>query len=114
LTTGLLTGVRFIKDNRLLPRGFDKATAEKDIAVVGAASQDPDFGAGGDRVRYSIDVAGGDEPLQIDVELRYQPIGFRWAKSLELYDATKHTGSSATTTQCMASAAVRGVKHDEP
>ena len=27
VTTGLLTGVRFIKDNRLLPHGFDKQTA---------------------------------------------------------------------------------------
>src|SRR5882724_5174106 len=35
VTTGLLHAVGYLKDNRLLPTGFDKATAGKDIAVVG-------------------------------------------------------------------------------
>jgi hypothetical protein len=34
VTTGLLTAVDYLKDNRL-PRGFDKQTAERDIAVRG-------------------------------------------------------------------------------
>ena len=42
-TTGLLTAVRYLKDNRLVPRGFDKSTADPWIAVVGAAAQDADF-----------------------------------------------------------------------
>ena len=29
-TTGLLSAVRYLKDNRLLPRGFDKAGASPD------------------------------------------------------------------------------------
>ena len=41
VTTGLLRGTEYIKDNRLLPRGFNKATAMPDIAVRGAAQQDP-------------------------------------------------------------------------
>ena len=35
-TTGLLHGVRYIKNNRMLPAGFDKATEEVDVAVHGA------------------------------------------------------------------------------
>jgi hypothetical protein len=86
-TTGLLNGVGYLKDNRLLPRGFDKTTAEPDIHVVGGAAEDGDFTGGGDRVRYSIDAASGDGPFQIDVELRFQPIGYRWAQNLKPYDA---------------------------
>lgn len=35
-------GVRYIKDNRLLPRGFRKSSAPRDIAVVGHAADDAD------------------------------------------------------------------------
>ena len=87
VTTGLLKGTRFVKDNRLLPRGFDKTTAAADIAVRGEAASDEDFGADGDRVRYLVDVSGTAGPLQVTVELRYQPIGFRWARNLAPYDA---------------------------
>ena len=89
VTTGLLKGVRFLKDNRLLPRGFDKATAAPEIAVQGDATRDKDFADGGDRVRYVVDVAGVAGPLTVEVALRFQPIGFRWAKSLGSYDATE-------------------------
>jgi hypothetical protein len=85
-TTGLLTAVRYLKDNRLLPRGFDKRTAALEIGVVGTAADDPDFGGAGDRVRYRVPVTG-DGAFRVDVELRYQPIAFRWARNLEGYDA---------------------------
>ncbi|HVQ16600.1 MAG TPA: hypothetical protein VMS40_23520, partial [Vicinamibacterales bacterium] len=85
-TTGLLTATRYLKDNRLLPRGFEKSTAPAEIAVYGTASSDADFAASGDRVRYAVDVSG-DGPYSVEVELRYQSIGFRWAHNLEGYDA---------------------------
>jgi len=87
VTTGLLTAVTYLKDNRLLPRGFDKATASKDVAVRGQASADADFVAGGDRLRYSVDVAGAAGPFTVQVELKYQTIGFRWARNLASYKA---------------------------
>lgn len=89
LTTGLLFGVRYVKDNRLLPRGFDKATAEEDVAVHGRAVEDPDFRGGGDGIRYLVDVDGSSGPLSVIAELRYQPIAYRWAHNLAAYEVTE-------------------------
>jgi hypothetical protein len=89
MTTGLLTAVRFIKDNRLLPRGFDKRTAKPDIAVIGEAAGDADFDGGQDRVRYDVDLGSSEGPFGIDVELRFQPISFRWAENLKPYDSAE-------------------------
>jgi hypothetical protein len=85
-TTGLHTAVRYLKDNRLLPRGFDKATADPVIGVFGTAADDPDFSDAGDRVRYRLDLSGA-EPYTVTVDLLYQSIGYRWAHNLEGYDA---------------------------
>ena len=87
VTTGLLSAVGYLKDNRLLPRGFDKKTAEPDIAVHGTALEDADFSGGGDRVRYSAAVGDAPGPFTIEVELLYQPIGYRWANNLKPYGA---------------------------
>jgi hypothetical protein len=85
-TTGLLTATQYLKDNRLLPRGFDKTTAAAEIGVYGGARNDADFAGGGDRVRYRIPVSATGR-LTIDVELQYQTIAYRWAQNLERYDA---------------------------
>lgn len=85
VTTGLLTAVTYAKDNRLLPRGFDKDTVPEDVAVHGAAQGDADFTGGGDRVVYRVDVASSDGPFRVEAELRFQPIGYRWAHNLEPY-----------------------------
>jgi hypothetical protein len=87
ITTGLLKATGYVKDNRLLPRGFDKASAPRDVAVHGAAVGDRDFSAGGDRVRYVIDTAAARPPFTVDVELNFQPIAYRWAQNLKRYDA---------------------------
>jgi len=86
VTTGLLKGVGYLKDNRLLPDGFDKQTADHDIAVVGDAFQDPAFTAGTDRIRYSAPLGAASGPFTIEAELWYQPIGFRWANNLKPYN----------------------------
>ena len=87
VTTGLIKAVRYIKDTRLLPRGFDKASAHNDIAVQGPARQDPDFVAGGDVVSYQVPVDPAQGPFTVSAELWYQPIGFRWARNLGLVNA---------------------------
>jgi hypothetical protein len=88
VTTGLLTAVRYVKDNRLLPHGFQKHTADKDIAVLGDAAGDADFTDAGDRVRYSVPVSGPG-PYEVEAELLYQPIGYRWANNLKKYGAAE-------------------------
>jgi hypothetical protein len=86
VTTGLAAAVGYLKDNRLLPSGFQKQSANKDIAVVGDAADDPNFTDAGDSIHYSVDLAGAQGPFQIEAELWYQPIGFRWAHNLAAYD----------------------------
>lgn len=88
VTTGLLNAIGYLKDNRLLPSGFDKATADKNIAVVGSAHDDPGFTGGSASIRYSIK-AQSSGPWQVKAELWYQPIGFRWAHNLEPYKAAE-------------------------
>ena len=87
VTTGLLFGHRYIKDNRILPRGFDKATASWEVAVNGGAREDPDFTGGSDRIRYSIELGDADGPLIVTAELMFQTIGYRWARNLGGYAA---------------------------
>jgi hypothetical protein len=82
VTTGLLTAFRFVKDNRILPHGFDKHTAGSDVAVQGKALQDPDFAGGRDRIRYSVPLGGSPGTFSVAVEVYYQPIAFRWARNL--------------------------------
>ena len=87
VTTGLLSGVRYVKDNRLLPRGLTKASATADVAVHGGAATDADFAGGSDRVRYSVSAGGASGPFTVTVKLWFQPIGYRWAENLRAYDA---------------------------
>jgi len=87
VTTGLLSGVRYVKDNRLLPDGFDKATAGEAIKVRGAAASDGDFVGGGDTIRYRIDVGDNVSGLKVEVRLLFQTIGYRWANNLSAYRA---------------------------
>ena len=88
VTTGLLRATGYVKDNRLLPRGFDKATAVPDIAVRGACTSRMRISPPNrDRVRYVVNTAGRTGPFQVAAELRYQPISYRWAQNLRAYDA---------------------------
>jgi hypothetical protein len=102
VTTGLLTAVAYLKDNRLLPRGFDKRTAERDIAVQGNAAEDPDFTGGSDRIHYSVPIADATGPFSVSVDLLYQPIGYRWANNLKTYSASPEPQRFTTYYDAMA------------
>jgi hypothetical protein len=81
--------VRYLKDNRILPTGFDKNSAPAEIAVHGEASTDPNFIGGSSTTTYAIITGEPKSPLHITAELVYQPIGFRWAHNLEPYKETE-------------------------
>ena len=82
VTYTLLRADTYVKDNRLLPAGFDKETAEEDIAVVGAALTDTDFLAGGDTVGYVISVPADEGPFTVSVELLYQAVSYRFMQDM--------------------------------
>lgn len=117
ITTGLLRAVGYLKDNRLLPRGFDKATAPKDIAVIGDASADADFDDEGDHVRYVVDTRGAEGPFRVEAELLFQPIGYRWAQNLKSYNAAEpqrfvryYESMASASTEALARAQVTGLR----
>jgi hypothetical protein len=87
VTTGLLTATKYLKDNRILPAGFDKATASTEIAVQGEAASDPAFKGGSSTTQYQIPARGASGPFKIAVQLLYQPIGYRWARNLASFQA---------------------------
>jgi hypothetical protein len=89
VTTTLLRGAEYLKDNRLLPDGFSKAAVSEDIAVYGNAASDPDFQGGADKMVYLVPLDGGDGPFTITAELLYQSIGYRWAQNLDRFDASE-------------------------
>jgi len=89
VTTGLIEAIRFIKDNRLLPKGFDKASAHQDITVQGRAGRDGDFTEPGDTIRYEVKLDPERGPFNVQAELLYQPIAFRWAKNLKEQQAAE-------------------------
>ncbi len=86
-TTGLLTAVRFIKDNRLLPRGFNNETADPRTLPQGGAANDPNFTGAGDKIIYSVSTGNAEGPFQVEAEFWFQPISFRWANNLKPYNA---------------------------
>lgn len=90
ITYTFLNAAGYLKDNRLLPEGFDKAGAHPDIAVCGAAADDENFTGGSDKVTYRINVsktrlpvqASAGFPVQFSARLLYQSVGRRFMEDL--------------------------------
>lgn len=82
VTTRLLQAAGYLKDNRLLPAGFEKGAPYEDIAVRGRAREDVNFLDGGDQIQYAMSLGSAPRPYTFKVELLYQAIGFRWAQNL--------------------------------
>jgi hypothetical protein len=82
VTTTLLRAAGYLKDNRLLPTGFDKSAPYDDFGVRGLASDDIDFDETYDKIQYVIGVGDSSGPYQVTVELLYQSVGYRWIANL--------------------------------
>jgi len=111
VTTGLLQATSYLKDNRVLPRGFDKTKAAADVAVKGGALADGDFSGGADRVGLSVALPKDAIPATLQAELLYTPIGYRWAENLRVVDSVEsrrfargHDAMRARSTQRLAAA----------
>lgn len=109
VTYTLLRGAAYRKDNRLLPQGFDIASADPRIAVFGGAAGDPDFTGGEDKISYRVTTGGAPGPYLVDVELCYQSVSAAFATDLRedstneilryitMHDAADHTPVTVAT-----------------
>lgn len=90
MTYTLIRAATYVKDNRLLPQGFDKGAAPEDVAVYGEAAEDENFVGGSDLVTYRVPVAGASGPFSVKLVLLYQPISYGFVVDL-LADETDLT-----------------------
>lgn len=90
VTYTLLRASRFIKDNRLLPRGFNKTNADRHVRPVGNAVDDKDFKGGEDRVTYRIEDVPGSV-VRVEAELKDQTLAYPMVQDLFL-DAENDPG----------------------
>ena len=82
VTYGLLSGASYLKDNRLLPSGFNKANASADAAVVGSALNDTNFVGGSNQVTYQISLSGKG-PYTVTARLLYQSVSYQFMNSFQ-------------------------------
>jgi hypothetical protein len=93
VTHTLLRAASYLKDNRMLPRGFDKNTAPKDIAVFGKAVEDDDFVGGSDRISYKINTKGFSGPFNVKAELLYHSLTYSSMQDMKKDSGLSKVGS---------------------
>ena len=77
----LLRSAKYLKDNRLLPQGFNKATAPDDDRVAGEALTDANLTGGSDESSYRINGLRNGA-YQVEAGLLHQPIAYAFAQDL--------------------------------
>lgn len=88
ITYTLMNGAVYLKDNRLLPDGFDKNTVTPDVVPDAIAIADNNFVAASDEVDFQLPLAS-DQSYSVEVELNYQSLAYRYAQDL-FKDLDKH------------------------
>jgi hypothetical protein len=82
VTYTLLRAWEYIKDNRLLPAGFNKNKADSDIGVYGGAAGDANFKGGSDQIVYDLEVPSASGELTVTVELLFQTLSYPFVADL--------------------------------
>ena len=96
-TVSLMRAAGYIKDNRVLPKGFDlNKPLPQGIDVASLSSVgvegDEDFLPGSDTVHYEIDISEAQAPFRVTVEAYYQSI-----KPKHLAGMDRHQSSDEAT-----------------
>lgn len=82
MTYTLLRAASYLKDNRLLPKGFDKSTAGAEIGVYGGAKGDENFVGGADQVTYRVELGNHAGPFKVGVALLYNTVSYNFMQDL--------------------------------
>ena len=90
VTYTLLRAAQYLKDNRVLPSGAEKATLPPEIGVYGEAAGDANFLGGSDLVTYKMEIGGATGPFTVSAELLYEPLSYQFVADL-LADETELT-----------------------
>ena len=80
-TYTLLRGHEWLRDNRLLPRGWHPDHADAARTAPVGTTEDPDFVGGGDHVHYRLPLVP-ESVSSIEVALLYQTLSPRWAAQI--------------------------------
>jgi hypothetical protein len=83
VTYTLLRAAKYAKDNRLLPKGFQKSAVPAEIGVFGRALEDENFSGGSDQVTYRISTTGQKGPFTVTARLLFAAVSYPFVKDLE-------------------------------
>ena len=82
VTYTLLRAAEYLKDNRLLPKGFNKKSVDADVAVYGNADSDASFRGGSDKTYYKIDISKATGKVSVTAKLHFQSVSYRFIEDL--------------------------------
>lgn len=80
-TYTFMNAASYLKDNRILPKGFDKNSVPDTVQAYGKAVADEDFIGGSDTVEYEVSGLQ-DSAYTISVTLKYQTASYGFMQDL--------------------------------
>ena len=82
LTFTLLRGAKYLKDNRILPKGWKPNHPDAPLTRPIGIGSDANFVGGQDEVSFKLSAPSASGPYKIEVSLLYQTLGNRFAEEL--------------------------------